>query len=176
MKQEIIDKTIDYFNQKKNMDKFSQRNADDLCNDFKKIRKCYNGRSMLEQGLISYDDYKSLLFRHLQGAELVKEKAGLIKAFEEFEYKQLTKEDEINENKQARKQKEFSLNLETRKKQKEEAEAKKKKRDEEKAKLLGIKIEEKKEVENPNQNNSKTDYQLKESGRIIADFIIAKVG
>lgn len=84
--------------------------------------------------------------------------------------------DEINENKQARKQKEFSLNLETRKKQKEEAEAKKKKRDEEKAKLLGIKIEEKKEVENPNQNNSKTDYQLKESGRIIADFIIAKVG
>lgn len=84
--------------------------------------------------------------------------------------------DEINENKQARKQKEFSLNLETRKKQKEDAEAKKKKRDEEKAKLLGIKIEEKKEVENPSQSNSKLDYQLKESGRILADFILAKVG
>ncbi len=84
--------------------------------------------------------------------------------------------DEINENKQARKQKEFSLNLEVRKKQKDEAEAKKKKRDEEKAKLLGIKIEERKEVENPSQSNSKLDYQLKESGRILADFILAKVG
>ncbi|MCX7874762.1 MAG: carboxy terminal-processing peptidase [Melioribacteraceae bacterium] len=84
--------------------------------------------------------------------------------------------EEINENKLARKQKEFSLNIEIRKAQKEEAEAKKKKRDDEKAKLLGIKIEDKKEVDNPNQNSTKSDYQLKESGKILADFILAKVG
>lgn len=82
--------------------------------------------------------------------------------------------DEINDNKQARQQKEFSLNIEIRKAQLDEAEAKRKKREEEKSKLLGIKIEEKKEVDAP--TSSKGDYQLKESGRILADYILLKVG
>lgn len=82
--------------------------------------------------------------------------------------------DEIKEYNDAREQKEFSLNKEVRKTQREELEAKRKKREEERANLLGLKIEEKKEV--TQQNSSKTDYELKESGKILADFILLKKG
>ncbi len=82
--------------------------------------------------------------------------------------------DEFNEMKKARQQKEFSLNIDDRKAQREEAEARRKKRDEERAKLLGIKIEKKGEVSTSTTNQS--DYQLKETGRILADLILSKVG
>lgn len=83
--------------------------------------------------------------------------------------------DEIKDYKEAREIKEFSLNKAERKAQRDEAEAKRKKREEERAKLLGIKIEEKKEV-TPQSNTQNSDYELKESGRILADFILAKIG
>jgi carboxyl-terminal processing protease len=82
--------------------------------------------------------------------------------------------DEIKDYNEAREQKEFSLNKEVRKTQREEIEAKRKKREEERAKLLGLKIEEKKEV--VPQNTTQSDYELKESGKILADLILAKVG
>ncbi len=82
--------------------------------------------------------------------------------------------DEIKEYNEAREQKEFSLNKEVRKAQREELEAKRKKREEERANLVGLKIEDKKEV--TAQNSSKTDYELKESGKILADFILLKKG
>jgi carboxyl-terminal processing protease len=68
----------------------------------------------------------------------------------------------------------ISLNESVRKEEKEQADAKRKKRDEELAKSLGIKIEEKKEVEA--ETTKAKDYELKESGRILADMILAKVG
>jgi len=61
-----------------------------------------------------------------------------------------------------------------RKKEQDEEESKRKSRDEERAKLLGIKIEDKKEVEAPKPKQ--TDFELKESGKILADLIMAKVG
>lgn len=81
--------------------------------------------------------------------------------------------DEINVYKKAREQKEFSLNKETRKTERDEAEAARKKREDERAKLLGLKIEDKKEVSAETQKKS-VDYDLKESGRILADFILSK--
>jgi carboxyl-terminal processing protease len=80
--------------------------------------------------------------------------------------------DEINVYKKAREQKEFSLNKEVRKAERDEAEAARKKREEERAKLLGLKIEEKKEVSA--QATKTADYDLKETGRILADFILSK--
>ncbi|MBI1938074.1 MAG: carboxy terminal-processing peptidase [Ignavibacteriales bacterium] len=81
---------------------------------------------------------------------------------------------DIEEFKTIKEKKEFSLNEKIRKEERELAEEKKKKKEEEKAKLTGIKIEDKKEVEAQNKNVS--DYELKESGRILADLILAKVG
>lgn len=88
----------------------------------------------------------------------------------DIEY-QLLKE-EVNEFRQNREKKTVSLNEEIRKKEREEAEARKKNREEEKAKALGLKIEEKKEV--GVQSSNSTDYELKESGRILADLILVK--
>ncbi|MHB8906834.1 MAG: carboxy terminal-processing peptidase, partial [Melioribacteraceae bacterium] len=73
-----------------------------------------------------------------------------------------------------REKKEISLNEAIRKQERDEAESKRKQREEERAKYLGIKIEEKKEVPAPATEAS--DYELKESGKILADLIISKVG
>lgn len=81
--------------------------------------------------------------------------------------------DEINAYKKAREQKEFSLNKEIRKTERDEAEAARKKREDERSTLLGLKIEDKKEVSATTQKKS-IDYDLRESGRILADFILSK--
>lgn len=73
-----------------------------------------------------------------------------------------------------REKKEISLNETIRRQERDEAELKRKQKEEERAKYLGIKIEEKKEVTVPVTNAS--DYELKESGRILADLILSKVG
>ena len=82
--------------------------------------------------------------------------------------------DEVKEFKDNRERKTLSLNEEVRKKERDEADARKKKRDEEKAKALGITVEDKKEVST--QTTKSDDYELKETGRILADLILAKVG
>jgi len=73
-----------------------------------------------------------------------------------------------------REKKEISLNEAIRKQERDEAEAKRKQREEERAKYLGLKIDDKKEVDAPETKVS--DYELKESGRILADLILSKVG
>jgi len=82
--------------------------------------------------------------------------------------------DDIKEFNQNREKKILSLNEAVRKLERNQAEANKKKKDEERAKFLGLKIDEKKEVEMPQSKQS--DFELKESGRILADLILAKVG
>jgi carboxyl-terminal processing protease len=88
------------------------------------------------------------------------------------EYQYLLQDvEEFNRN---RERKEISLNETVRRKERDEAEAKRKQREEERAKSLGLKIEEKKEVTAPATKSS--DYELKESGKILADLILSKVG
>jgi len=82
--------------------------------------------------------------------------------------------EDINEFKQNHDKKTFSLNETVRKQEQDSAEAIRKKRDEELAKYLGIKIEAKKEIDPPITKTS--DFELKESGRILADLILSKVG
>ncbi len=82
--------------------------------------------------------------------------------------------DEINEFISNRDKKEFSLNENVRREERNLAEARKKKRDEERAKLSGIKVKEKGEVQP--QTSSISDYELRESGKILADLILAKIG
>ncbi|NJD23197.1 MAG: tail-specific protease [Melioribacter sp.] len=82
--------------------------------------------------------------------------------------------DDIKEFNQNREKKTLSLNEAVRKLERNQAEANKKKKDEERAKFLGLKIDEKKEVEMPQSKQS--DFELKESGRILADLILAKIG
>lgn len=81
---------------------------------------------------------------------------------------------EIQDFKENREKKEFSLNQKVRKEERDKAEEKRKQLEEEKAKITGIKIDDKKEVSN--KESIITDYELKESGRILADLILAKVG
>ncbi|KAF0152386.1 MAG: carboxyl-terminal protease [Ignavibacteria bacterium] len=81
--------------------------------------------------------------------------------------------DEINNYKKVREQKEFSLNIAARKTEREIAEAEKKKREDERAKLLGLKVEDKKEV-SAEPAKIPSDYDLRETGRILADFILSK--
>jgi carboxyl-terminal processing protease len=78
---------------------------------------------------------------------------------------------EFNDNKE---KKTISLNEKIRREEKELADAKRKKREEDLAKHLGLKVEEKKEVDTEVQKQD--DYELKESGRILADLIISKIG
>lgn len=82
--------------------------------------------------------------------------------------------DDVKEFRENREKKTISLNEHIRKTERDEAEVIRKKREEERAKYLGIKIEEKKEVNAP--ATKAVDYELKESGRILADLILAKVG
>ena len=82
--------------------------------------------------------------------------------------------EDIKQFNQSRDKKSFSLNENFRKQERDEIDALKKKRDEERAKLLGLKVEDKKEVDFPESKVS--DFELKESGRILADLILAKVG
>jgi len=82
--------------------------------------------------------------------------------------------DDINEFNHNRERKTISLNEAVRKLERDQAEALRKKRDDERAKYFGLKIEDKKEVNPPRTEQS--DYELKESGRILADLILAKVG
>ncbi len=81
---------------------------------------------------------------------------------------------EIQDYKDNREKKEFSLNQKIRKEERDKAEEKRKQLEEEKAKITGIKIDDKKEVST--KESIITDYELKESGRILADLILAKVG
>jgi carboxyl-terminal processing protease len=81
---------------------------------------------------------------------------------------------DINEFNENHDKKVVSLNEIIRKQERDEADAKRKKREEERDKFLGIKIEDKKEVNPPATKVS--DYELKETGRILADLIMAKVG
>jgi carboxyl-terminal processing protease len=78
---------------------------------------------------------------------------------------------EFNEN---REKKSVSLNEEERKAEKDRLDAERKKRDEELAKSLNLKIKDKKEVEAA--TDKAKDYELNESGRILADLILSKVG
>ncbi|MBM4172333.1 MAG: tail-specific protease [Ignavibacteria bacterium] len=111
-----------------------------------------------------YDDINKFL-------SLLKQKHDYrIKTDPEF---QLMNE-EIEEFRSNRKQKEFSLNIEVRKKERDLAEERKKRREEERAKILGIKLEDKKEIEAA--ESKAPDFELKESGRILVDLILAKVG
>lgn len=88
------------------------------------------------------------------------------------EYQYLLEElKEFNENHD---RKTISLNELTRKEEREKTEAIRKQREEELAKSLGIKIKNKKEVDEAVSNTK--DYELKESGRILADLILSKVG
>ncbi len=82
--------------------------------------------------------------------------------------------DDIEEFKENRAKKVFSLNKEIRRQERNKAEERKKKKEEERAKISGIDIKNKKEVESPSSITS--DYELKESARILADLILAKVG
>lgn len=82
--------------------------------------------------------------------------------------------EDIRQFNESRDKKEYSLNEEVRRKEMQEAEALKKKREEEKQKLSKLEVIEKKEVDP--QKSSVDDYELKESGRILADMIMAKVG
>ncbi len=82
--------------------------------------------------------------------------------------------DDIKEFNLNREKKTLSLNEAVRKLERNQAEANKKRKDEERAKYLGLKIDEKKEIEIPQSKQS--DFELKESGRILADLILAKVG
>ena len=94
------------------------------------------------------------------------------RAKDDIEYQFLV--DDVKEFKENHDREKISLNEAIRKKERDLKEAKKKKQDEERARALGIKIEDLKEV---NAQSSKIDdYELKESGRILADLILSKVG
>lgn len=82
--------------------------------------------------------------------------------------------EEIKEFITNRDKKVFSLNEKVRREERDLAEARKKKREEERAKLSGIKIKDLSEVQPP--TSSISDYELRESGKILADLILAKVG
>jgi carboxyl-terminal processing protease len=82
--------------------------------------------------------------------------------------------DEIAEFNSNQSKKTVSLNENQRKEERKLAADRRKKREEERAKLTGIKIEDKKEVEAVKK--SEPDFDLKESGRILTDLILSKVG
>lgn len=82
--------------------------------------------------------------------------------------------EELREFQENHDKKTISLNEKDRKEEREKTEAIRKQREEELAKSLGIKIENKKEVDTAVSNTK--DYELKESGRILADLILSKVG
>lgn len=89
--------------------------------------------------------------------------------------------DDIEEFKENREKKVFSLNESVRREERNKAEERKKKKEEEKAKISGIDIKEKKEVDAQTSSQGMDshkvdDYELKESARILADLILAKVG
>jgi carboxyl-terminal processing protease len=102
--------------------------------------------------------------------DLEKKHAERTKTDPEYQYAM----DEVNEFNENHDRTMISLNELVRREEKEQADTKRKKRDEELAKSLGIKIEEKKEVEA--DTTKAKDYELKESGRILADLILSKVG
>jgi hypothetical protein len=68
----------------------------------------------------------------------------------------------------------YSLNLEVRKEEKEIADQKKKLRDEERQKSTELTIKGDEEVKK--ENLKVDDPLLEESGHILADFILAKIG
>ncbi len=82
--------------------------------------------------------------------------------------------EDINEMKERRSKNSYSLNFEVRKQEKETAEQKKKLRDEERQKSTQLTIKGDEEVKK--ENLKVDDPLLEESGHILADFILAKVG
>jgi carboxyl-terminal processing protease len=79
---------------------------------------------------------------------------------------------DIEEYKETKAKKTFSLNEEVRKAEKEKAEKRKKEREE--AKKSNLKLIKKDEVEI--ESELLDDFDLKETGNILADFIMSKVG
>ena len=127
-------------------------------------------KSALPFDQIKPTDYSK--YSDLSGVIPVLEKKHELRAKKDIEYQILA--DEVKDFKEGREKKKISLNEEERRKERNIAEAKKKKREEEKAKAIGLTVEEKKEV---NTRTTKSDdYELKESGRILADLILSKVG
>ncbi len=82
--------------------------------------------------------------------------------------------EDINESKEMRNKKEWSLNENVRKEEKDKLDAKKKERDKEKQNAANLKVKGKEEVSTGEDVDK--DFELKESGRILADLILAKVG
>jgi len=103
---------------------------------------------------------------------LLKKHEDRITNDQEYQYS-MEEVKEFNENKE---KKTISLNEKIRKEEKDLTEAKRKKREDDLAKHLGIKIEQKKEVDPESESEPPNDYELKESGRILADLILSKAG
>lgn len=82
--------------------------------------------------------------------------------------------EDIEEYKENKKKTAFSLNEDVRKNEREKAEAKKKERDEARKNKTEIKVVDKSEVNA--EETTLDDYQLEESGRILADLITLKYG
>lgn len=102
--------------------------------------------------------------------ELIKKHQERIKTDPEY----LSMIEDIKESKEMRNKKEWSLNEQVRKDEKEKMEEKKKELDKEKQNEANLKLKNKDEV-NIGEDDEK-DFELKESGRILTDYILAKVG
>jgi len=125
--------------------------------------------SALEWDQIPTVDYSLYMNLNAVISELIAKHEARAKKDPEFQLEL----DEITVLKKARETKEFSLNKDVRKAERDDAEAARKKREDERAQLLGLKIEDKKEVSSAAQKKA-ADYELRESGRILADFILSK--
>ena len=112
----------------------------------------------------TYDDFDSLL------PLLRKKHEERIKNNIEFQFLV----EDINEMKERRSKNSYSLNLEVRKEEKEISEQKKKLRDEERQKSTQLTIKGDEEVKK--ENLKVDDPLLEESGHILADLILAKIG
>ena len=112
----------------------------------------------------SYGDIDSVL------PELKKEHQRRVKNNIEFQFLV----EDINEMNERREKNSYSLNLETRKEEKEIADQKKKLRDEERQESTELTIKGDEEVKK--ENLKVDDPLLEESGHILADFILAKIG
>lgn len=112
----------------------------------------------------SYGDIDSVL------PELKKEHQRRVKNNIEFQFLV----EDINEMNERRERNSYSLNLETRKEEKEVADQKKKLRDEERQESTELTIKGDEEVKK--ENLKVDDPLLEESGHILADFILAKIG
>ncbi len=91
-----------------------------------------------------------------------------------IEYQQMLQE--IKEYRESRDRFSISLNLDKRKNEKLESENKKFERENELRKAKGLKLLEKGEISEEDENENEKDFLLKESAAILADLILQKVG